>query len=318
MSEKKKVAVIGGGNGSAVVIAALKQNPERFDIDAVITMSDSGGSSGRLRAEIGVLPPGDILRTVLALSRHEYTFLRDIFYCPRFSGVGKLDGHNIGNIFLTFAGRYGGDFISAVRALEQALGAVGRAHPATLTPCDLCGELTNGQVIKTEGALDVPAYDRAQKIKRVWLEPEVNANPEAVRAVKDADYIVLCPGSLYTSLIAALLPRGVKEAVAASEAKLVYVSGNAYRRDHETGPERLSDFVKQLEGYLPRPLDLVIYNNHKLNRRQADKYAENKWAVFPADTENMSKGRVAMGDYERAEGGLCAIKLGRILKKILI
>ena len=314
---KKKIVVIGGGNGSAIAIVALKHNLERFSISSIVSMSDSNGSSGRLRREFKTLPPGDIMRAVLAMSIYDYPVLKDIFYRPRFKNAGKLDSHNLGNLFLTLSAKYCGSFLKSVEARSQRFKAVGPGYPAPLKQTALTAELTNGDVIRTEAFIDVPAYNRGLKIKKVWLEPKTKAYAPALKAIQKADYIILSPGSLYTSLIAALLPVGIKAALAKSEAKLIYTIGNAYHTHGETGPEKLSDFVKQLERYLPRPLDLVIYNNHRLSLTQKKKYKERGWAVFVKDTKNLSGHRVMGADFERDEGGLCSIRLGKILKKVL-
>ena len=317
IQKKIKVTVIGGGNGSAIVLNALKQFADRLDISSVVSMSDSGGSSGKLRQEFKSLPPGDILRAVLALSSHEYGFLKDIFYRPRFTGENKLAGHNLGNLFLTLATEYAGDFMASVRALEQAVGAVGHAYPVTLEPSDLCAELRNGTIVRTEAALDEPTYDRSLKIKRVWLEPSPLIYSDAKHAIAEAEHIFLSPGSLYTSVIATLLPAGVKEAIAKSKAKLIYVAGDAYELNGETGPERLSDFVSQLEQYLPRPIDTVIYHNAELTPAQEQKFKEKKWDIFERDIENIKNKHIIGADFEKENGGLSSEKLSKILARIL-
>src|SRR3989338_2345279 len=150
MASKKNGVVIGGGNGSACSINALKDHRDLFDVSAVISMSDSGGSSGRLRREFNTLPMGDILRATLAMSPYDYRTLKKVFNKSRFTDAGKLDGHNLGNMFLALGAQYSGDILHAVRALHQAVEAVGVAHPATLTPSDLCVELSNGDVVVGE------------------------------------------------------------------------------------------------------------------------------------------------------------------------
>ena len=266
---KKKIVVIGGGNGSALCLEGLKKYANKFDISAVISMSDSGGSSGRLRKEFNTLPPGDIMRAILSLSKYDYKMLRQIFYKPRFQNTGKLDSHNLGNLFLTLMSQYSGNFLLALEALSQSVEAQGKVYPVTLASANLVAELDNGDIIKTEAFIDNPSYNRGLKIKRVWLEPKCQAYEEAVKVIQSADCIVLSPGSLYTSLIATLLPNGIKEAIDKNKkAKIIYVAGNAYRLDGETGPERLSDFGLQMERYLPRKIDLVIRNNHSLNAKQ--------------------------------------------------
>ncbi|MBI2037918.1 MAG: YvcK family protein [Candidatus Magasanikbacteria bacterium] len=315
MAHKKKVVVIGGGNGSAVCLEGLKKYAGIFDISAVISMSDSGGSSGKLRKEFNTLPPGDIMRAVLSLSKYDYKMLRQIFYKPRFKGVGKLDSHNLGNLFLTLISQYSRNFLHALEALSQSVEAKGRVYPVTLENINLVAELDNGKIIKTEAFIDNPVYNRGWKIKRVWLEPRAQAYPKAATVIKEADIIVLSPGSLYTSLVATLLPDGIKEAIAKSKAKIIYVSGNAYRLDGETGPEKLSEMIIQLEKYLPRVIDLVIYNNHKLNKKQKSFYKEKKWGVFKFDRENLKGKTIKALDLEASDSLLDPVKLAKVLKK---
>ena len=315
--KRQKVAVIGGGNGSAVTLVSLKQNLDLFDISAVISMSDSGGSSGRLRKELGTLPPGDIMRAVLALSKYDYPMLRQIFYQPRFNCEGKLRGHNLGNLFLTLIAKYCGSFTKALDALSQSVEAVGRVYPVTVRPVDLAAELVNGEIVRTEAFIDEPKYNHGSKIKNIWLEPRCSINPEAAKAIKSADYIILSPGSLYTSIIATLLPNGMREAIKKSKAKIVYVAGNAYRLDGETGPERLSDFVWQLEQYLPRHISTIIHNSHIPKGVEKKFYRERKWGIFDFDKKYMKGRHIVSLDLERSGGGLCAIKLARVFKNLI-
>lgn len=315
---KKKVVVIGGGNGSAISIVSLKQNLDLFDISAVISMSDSGGSSGKLRKEFNTLPPGDIMRAVLAMSKYDFPTLKQIFYRNRFSGVGKLDGHNLGNLFLVLGEKFGGDFVSVLRALEQSLEAVGHVYPTTLDHTDLCAELENGDIVETEGAIDKPNYDLSLKIKKVWLEPAGVIYPEAKKALEEADYIVFSPGSLYTSVIATILPAGVKEAISQSKAKLVYAMGDAYIKAGETGSTTVSDAIRTLEKYLPRALDLILFNNVKLSNAQRTMHGAKGWAAFVDDVDNQKGINIIKADYEKTDGGLCSIKLGEIFKKVLV
>ncbi|MFA6424104.1 MAG: gluconeogenesis factor YvcK family protein [Candidatus Magasanikbacteria bacterium] len=315
--KKKNVVVIGGGNGSAISLVALKQNVDLFDISAVIAMSDSGGSSGKLRKEFGTLPPGDVLRAILALSRYDYLLLKKIFNGNRFSANNKLSGHNLGNIFLTLTEQYAGDFNMAIRALEESVEAMGRVYPVTLANCDLVAELNNKKIIRTEAAIDKPNYSRDLRIKKVWLDPQVKANKEAISAILSADYIVLSPGSLYTSVVATLLPNGIKEAIKKSNAKMVFVVGNAYHTDGETGPEYLSETVKELEMYLPRPADWILYNIHKLTNKELAFYKTRNWGTIKYDPKNLPKRSIVAFDFSRTGGGLCSIKLGKKLKEIL-
>jgi len=316
---KKNIVIFGGGNGSANTINALKEN-KNLALSAIISMSDSGGSSGRLRKEFNTLPPGDIMRAVLAMSKYDYKLLKSIFYKSRFKNVGKLDKHNLGNLFLILSEKYSGNLIDSIRALEQSVEAVGRVYPATLDKTDLVVELTNGELVCTEGKIDKPDYDRSLKIKKAWLEPKAEVYEETKKVIEEADYILLGSGSFFTSIVASVLPSGTKEAIEKSNAKIIYVCGNAYETHGETGPEVLSDFVKKLEGYLPKKVDCIVYNSHKLTEDEKQQYLNKNWATFPADTENLVDYKIMQQDYEADENGgvgLSPKKLGKILNDII-
>lgn len=314
---KKKVVVIGGGNGSAASLRALKRYPDIFDLSAVISTADSGGSSGRLRAELGVLPPGDILRNILALSsKYPYSVLKSIFYEHRFTGLDKLDGHNIGNLLLVLTAQYAGDFVAAMRALEQTLGCVGEVYPSTLQNANLIAELENGDTIRTEAEIDRPSYDRAIKIRRVRLDTEAKIYAEAATMIEEADYIVFGPGSLFCSIIATILPQGFKNAFFNSKAKFVYVAGNKFEMIGETGPTVLSKFVWTLEEYLPRKIDKVIFNANEMNELQKEHYIKNNWGTIEFDKDHLDN--IVAVDFEKDKGGLDVIKLGEIFVRELI
>ena len=314
---QKKVVVLGGGNGSAIALVALKQNLKKFNISAIVSMSDSGGSTGRLRKELNILPPGDIMRAVLALSIYDYPLLKKIFYRNRFSQDGKMNNHNLGNLFLALSSRYCGSFVKSVRALEESVEAVGKVYPVTLKINDLVAKLVNGKIVKTEAKIDQPDYDLGLRIKNVYLEPKVKADPEAIKEILSADCIVLSPGSLYTSVVATLLPTGIKEAIAKSKAKIIFVAGNAYHIYGETGPTKLSEIVAELEQYLPRRADYILYNNHKLSKKEQTYYKEKTWGVIVGDLEKLDGRNVISFDFSSSVGGLCSIKLGEKLKELI-
>ncbi|MGI6314379.1 MAG: gluconeogenesis factor YvcK family protein [Patescibacteria group bacterium] len=315
---KKKIVVMGGGNGSAITLNAVKKFVDNFEISAVISVSDSGGSSGRLRQEFDTLPPGDILRAVLALSPYDYPILKKIFHINRFSDNIKLAGHNLGNLFMTLIKNYTGNFIDSIRTLEQAVEAVGQVYPATLNKTDLVAELSDNSLIKGEAKIDIPEYNKNLRIKKVWLEPEAQIYSEAKRVIEEADYIFFGPGSLYTSVIASFLPNGFQEAFKNSQAKFIYIAGNARQKNGETGPRVWSEFVKTLENYLPRPLDFIIRNSHQFNEMEKKKYEERCWEETPFDPENLPNRKIILGDYERFGGGLCPDKLREIIKKEIL
>lgn len=312
------VLVIAGGNGSAKSICALKRYGDAFSLSAVVPTSDSGGSSGVLRREFGILPVGDILRAILALSPLEYQLLKRLFYKVRFADAGKLTGHNLGNLFLALSAEYGGDMPHALGALHQAVGAIGTAYPIALELSDLCVELSDGTIVIGEHEIDRPVYDRSLRITRAWLQPTPMIYAGARDAVLGADVIVFGPGSLYTSIIPPLLVEGMADALRKSTARFIYVLGNAYETVGETGPTTISDAVCELEVFLPRPLDAVVVNNHVLTKQEHAAYAEHGWEKFLPDIDRMPNNtRVVQSDFERDGGGLDAGKLGAILKEII-
>lgn len=318
----KNVVTIGGGNGTAFAVNSLKGFIPDIALSSVVSMSDSGGRSTiRLRKELGVLPPGDIMRAILSLSVYDYSLLKNIFYKNRFAEPDKLSGHNLGNLFLTFLSQYS-DFISAVRAFEQAVEAVGKVYPTTLEINNLLAELENGEIIFGEADIDEPKYDKNIKIKKVWLEKENSKEapaiyPEVIGIVEKADYIFFGPGDLCTSIIATILPTGFKEALAKSKAKLVYIFGNIRHRDGETGPKTFSESVLTLEKYIGKKLDLVIYDNHKLSSEEEKNYLEHGWELISCDKENLLDTQVLECDYEKDGGGLSPEKLSKYLGDLM-
>ncbi|HLD31910.1 MAG TPA: uridine diphosphate-N-acetylglucosamine-binding protein YvcK [Patescibacteria group bacterium] len=318
MKKKKKVVAIGGGNGPATTLNALKKFGGQVELSAVVSMSDSGGSSGELRREFKTLPPGDIMRAILSLSPYDFVTLKQIFYKNRFSAAGRLNRHNLGNLFLVLSAQYDGDYLAAVRALEQAVEAVGHVYPSTLELNDLVAELDNGEIVRTEEKIDRPEYDRKRRIRKVWQEPSPLAYHEAVKVLERADYIFLGPGSLHTSIIATLLPNGIQEAIARSTAKIVFIPGSIYAADGETGPTTLSEFVLTLQAYLPRKIDLVVHNVHPLNKEEKEKYKKREWVVFPADKEKIPEYEVWSREYEKPVGLFDYDRLADIFREIII
>lgn len=321
---KKKVVVIGGGNGSAILLNALKPMSGELEISAVISTSDTGGSSGVLRRLFDTLPPGDLLRAALALSPYDYKILRKIFYSNRFSGLigfgnmaETVHGHNLGNLFLALVARQEGNFNAALRALEQAVEAVGHVYPASVVAGDLCAKLSDGTILTSEHDIDEPMHERNLTIQDIWLaEPAPAVNPEARRALLDADEIFFSPGDLYTSVVAALLPAGVGAAIAASSARLIYVVGCKYHRHGEAAPATLSGYVKVLEKHLPRPVDVIVYNAHNPSAAQNAYYAEKDWGMLELDIAALNDRNVIGADFEKPEGGLSPDKLAPLLSRI--
>ena len=256
----KKIVVIGGGTGVYMVLSALRNDP--YDLTAIVTMADDGGSTGILREEFGILPPGDIRRALIALSDPHQGMLADLFSYRFSEGVG-LTGHNFGNLFLTALHRLTGDFESAITAAGKILGMRGNVIPVTLKSSTLMAELEDGRVITGETRIDIPQHDGNLRVRRVWLAPAVALNPRARKAIHDADLVIIGPGDLYTSLIPNLLVQGMPEALHRTKGKVAYLV-NVMTKFGETNGFSASDFVRTIEQYLgPNTLDLAVMNNKR-------------------------------------------------------
>ena len=215
--QRPKIVVMGGGTGTFTVLSGLKHYP--VDLSAIVSIADNGGSTGILRDELGVLPPGDTRQCLVALSAGD-DLLRSLFNY-RFS-EGSLSGHNFGNLFLSALEKVTGDSLSAIREAHRILNVKGRVIPVASKSAHLFAELEDGKVIEGEHAIDEMEGERAP-IARCFLSPAVDANPEAIEAIESADAIVMGPGDLYTSIMPILLVDGIREALARSSAKRIYV-----------------------------------------------------------------------------------------------
>ena len=206
------IGCFGGGTGLPSLLGGLKRNPW-LRLNAVVTTFDSGGSSGQLRDELGVLPPGDVLRCALALARNEGEARRVLLSrLPTLFEHQKLGGHTGGNLLLSMMEQYSGDFLAAVDGLRALLGCSGRVWPVSVTRASLCAEHADGRT--TRGEVEVDAWlDSGHAIERIWLEPSAEMHPAVAEAVRSFDAVIIGPGSFFTSLMPTLLVDGVREAL---------------------------------------------------------------------------------------------------------
>ncbi|WP_061212711.1 gluconeogenesis factor YvcK family protein [Syntrophomonas wolfei] len=254
VEKEAKVVVIGGGTGLSVLLKGLKNYTSR--LTAVVTVSDDGGSSGRLRAEMGVLPPGDIRNCLVALAETET--LMDKVFQHRFNHPGSLKGHNLGNLLLVALTEIAGDFISAIQEVSKVLKVRGRVLPATLEHVALGARMKDGMLIYGETSI----RNYGGEIESLFLVPEKCLPvPDALEAIMEADIIVLGPGSLYSSIIPNLLVEGIGFALARSKARKVYVS-NIMTEHGETDSFTAADHLRVIMRYLPESVvEYVIVNN---------------------------------------------------------
>jgi len=253
-----KIVVIGGGTGTFLVLNALKKHPVR--LAAIVSMADDGGSTGILRDQYGVLPPGDIRRALVALSQ-ESTSLRKLFNY-RFKN-GDIGGHSFGNLFLSALEKIEGSFERAVDEAARILNIAGEVIPVTLDNVRLNARLADGVVIRGETNIDIPRERTRAPIAHVWLSPAGSLNPRAKAAILSADMVVIGPGDLYTSIIPNILVSGMPDTLKKTRAKKVYVA-NLMTKHGETDNFSGTRFVEEIEKYLgPRIIDYAIFNDKK-------------------------------------------------------
>lgn len=280
----KKIVVIGGGTGVYTVLTALK--PYFENLIAIVTMADDGGSTGILREEFGMLPPGDIRRALIALSASPNKRLAELFSYRFSEGVG-LTGHNFGNLLITALHRITNNFEEAIKEAGKLLAIKGKVIPVTLGRSNLMAELEDGTLIKGESNIDIPNHDGNLKIKRVWLKPPAEINSNAQKAILEADLIIIGPGDLYTSLIPNLLVGGVKEALQKTKAKVLYFV-NLMTKFGETNGFAASDFISILESYLGQGvLNFVAMNNVRPSAKRLSAYIRERSDFVEPDLQNI-------------------------------
>ncbi len=271
ITNKVNITVIGWGTGTFNVLSGLKEN-ENYNLAAIVSMSDSGGSTGVLRDEFWILPPGDIRRALLALSDESELFRKLFSY--RFGRDTSVNGHTIGNLLLTAMADITWSFEAGLDEISEIMKVRGKVVPVTLEKSDLVCILENGQKIFGETNVDVPEFDTDIAIKEAYLEPKVSANSRAAETIKNSDIIIIGPGDLYTSLIPNLLVQGISQAIQESAAKIVYFC-NIMTKKWETTHFDLKDFIHVIEKYLwENVLDLVIVNNGHISDEMVQKYKE--------------------------------------------
>lgn len=255
MSNTPKIAALGGGNAMPrAVLEGLKEKDVK--IAAICAMLDSGGSSGRLREEYGILSPGDIRRAFIALANTS-PVIEDLFDY-RFQ-AGQLEGHNFANLFITALELTTDDYEKAFKTMNNLLNISHEVLPVTLDDSQVCARLEDDTVIEGETNIDIPKHDGTLEIEEVFLKPSAQGYPKAINAIYEADKVIVGPGDLFSSLAQILLTEGVSEAIKSSKAQTIYVC-NLMTKYGETNEFFVSDFVEKIEGFLEGAFDKVIYN----------------------------------------------------------
>ncbi|GGG05248.1 gluconeogenesis factor YvcK family protein [Paenibacillus abyssi] len=279
---KPRIVVIGGGTGLSVMLRGLKEKP--LDITAIVTVADDGGSSGILRNELQIPPPGDIRNVLTALADVEPLLADMLNY--RFSSGTGLAGHSLGNLMLAAMTDISGDFVTGIRELSRVLAVRGRVLPAAGQAIVLKAEMLDGTIVTGESM--IPKARNA--IKRVFIEPH-NVEPldEAVEALKEADAILIGPGSLYTSIIPNLLVPKLAQTIVESNAVKMFVC-NVMTQPGETDGYSVSDHLAAVHAHVGHHLfDYVIVNNGEIPAQVQSKYAEKGAKAVHLDLEEVKR-----------------------------
>ncbi|MBA2871377.1 putative cofD-like protein [Anoxybacillus calidus] len=281
-SKHPKIVIIGGGTGLPVLLRGLKQYP--IDITAIVTVADDGGSSGRLRAELDIPPPGDIRNVLAALSDVE-PLVEELFQ-HRFQNGNGLSGHSLGNLILAAMTSITGDFVNAIREMSKVLNVRGKVLPAANRSVVLHAEMEDGTIVSGESKIPYSG----KKIKKVFLTPEhIEPLPETIEEIRSADLIVVGPGSLYTSILPNLLVPKIGEEVCKAKAKKIYIC-NVMTQAGETLNYTASDHVKALYDHMKCSfLDIILVNDGNIPEEIQKRYAEELAEPVKYDIENLKQ-----------------------------
>ena len=315
-----RVGCFGGGTGLPSLLGGLRAVPW-LDLHAVVTMFDSGGSSGQLRDELGVLPPGDILKCALALARNEREARRLLLSRLPSLEHERLRGHTGGNLLLSMMAQYSGDFVAGVEGLQSLLGCVGRVWPISTEPATVCAEYHDGHVIRGEVEVDAGQL-KGRPVRRVWLEPEVDIHPTVAQAIGSFDAAIIGPGSFYTSLMPILLVRGAREALASVDGPIVFVA-NLLSEGQGMEGMTAAGAAAIIEETIGRPVDVIVFNTGRPEGDALRRYADERKSPLELGdlrdgcelvTGNFWRGEIARHDRRRLGTAVWAALAGRLLQ----
>lgn len=262
----KKVTVLGGGTGSYVVLSGLKQD-DSLDLAAIVTMSDNGGSTGRLRDQLGVLPAGDLRQCLVALSDASQVWRKLFTY--RFES-GDLVGHNFGNILISALEKVSENYDDVLEEAHRLMNVKGRVIPVTNTQANIHILYESGRKLEGEKLLDETNSD-GSKIRNAFLTPDAPARKDALSRIEDSDVIIMGPGDLYSSIISIALSGGVPEAIQHSKARLIFIT-NLMTKSSQTKDYSALDHISDITKYFGRTPDVVLVNSAPIPHEQLEEY----------------------------------------------
>ena len=298
-----KIVAVGGGTGLSTLLRGLKAYTS--NITAIVTVADDGGGSGILRNDLGILPPGDIRNCILALANTEPIMESLMQY--RFK-EGSLRGQSFGNLFIAALNDICGSFDNAISEISNVLAVTGKVVPVTLENITLFAELDDGTVIKGESQIPIKQISSHKRIKRVYLEPsDCQAMPEALEAIREADAVIMGPGSLYTSLIPNFMVNGVSKALHETKAMKIYVC-NMMTQQGETLGYKLSDHINAINDHAKHGIiEYVIVNSGQIPEDLALRYMDEYAKTVEIDWEN-----IATRGIKLIEGNFVSIDKGYV------
>jgi uncharacterized cofD-like protein len=316
---KINVGCFGGGTGLPSLLGGLKSNPW-LNVNAVVTMFDSGGSSGQLRDELGVLPPGDVLKCALALARNGREARRVLLARLPMLEHARLRGHTGGNLLLSMMEQYSGDFLAAVDGLRAVLGCAGHVWPVSIEKATLCAEYGDGTT--TSGEVEVDAGQNiGSAIVRLWLEPHVRLHEAVAAEIPRFDVAVIGPGSFYTSLLPIFLVRGAPEAIQQVKGPVILVT-NLLTEGRGMSHFTAGEAVRQMSAAVGRPIDAAIVNTARPSEEILARYrAEHKQPLEIGDVPSSCEvvrgdfwcGEIARHDRRRLAQAVWAVLARRLL-----
>lgn len=289
----KNIVTIGGGTGSFTLLSGLKKYP--INISAIVSMADDGGSTGVLRDELGVLPPGDVRQCLVALSDSSDILRKLMNY--RFE-KGGLAGHNFGNLLLSALEKITGNFSSGVEEAAKILNVKGEVIPVTNDDMRLAIKLKNGKIILGEKELDHNKEIQTIGIEKINLESRVTAYPRTLEKIKKANFIIIGPGDLYGSILPNLLVSGVSEAIKKSKAKVIY-NCNLTNKKGQTSDFAIDDYVSMINKYIGKDrINFVTFNNKKPAKKLIVKYEkmEGKGIIVSFDKNKVRSYKIIQAD----------------------
>ncbi|MFB1051314.1 uridine diphosphate-N-acetylglucosamine-binding protein YvcK [Paraliobacillus sp. JSM ZJ581] len=280
MDKQKNIVVLGGGTGMPVLLRGLKEYP--INLSAIVTVADDGGSSGRLRTEMSIPAPGDIRNVIAAMSEVEPMLLK--LFQHRFKNGNGLSGHSMGNLLLAAMTSVTGDFYNGIKEISRVLNVKGNIYPIANQNMFLHAEMEDGEIIAGES--NIPLANKP--IKRVFLQPDpVLPLPEAIYAIKQADLVVIAPGSLYTSTMPNLVVPEIGDALRQAKGKVVYVC-NVMTQAGETTHYTAADHIQAIEDHVGTGcIDSVLVHNKPIEDEYRKKYAEENALPVVYDTDRL-------------------------------